>query len=140
MLKRKWEPCDCCPLPSVSPTQPPRPLFLLCLCFGSPPRTSSVFVSHCINSVMVMSGMCINSDLPYPCLPLSLLSLSHLPSAFPFIPARPCPAPYLSPPSTFNPRMAPITRTCWCVRLPWEWPPVSLLPWEASPALLTPTP
>lgn len=136
-MKRKWEPCDCCCLPSVSlppSSRPPLP------CFGSPPRTSSVFVSHCINSVMVMSGMCINSDLP--CLPLSLLFLSRLShssllvhvllrsSLFP-LPSHP---PYLSPPLTLNPRMAPITRTCWCVRVPWEWPPVSLPLWEASPS------
>lgn len=130
-----------CPPPAL-PSQ-----FLWCLCFGSPPHTSSVFVSHCINSVMVMSGMCINSDLPYPCLPPFPCSLYlHLPLTFSFIPARLCPhappspppaPPCPFPPMTLNLRMAPITRTCWCVRVPWEWPPVSLPQWEASPA---PTP
>lgn len=131
--------------PSVSlpPSPTPCPPFPG-LCFGSPPRTSSVFVSHCINSVMVMSGMCINSDLPSLCLPLPLLSLSPPPHGVlihccsfvsPLLSLSPSLTPYPSPPMTLNPRMTPITRTCWCVRVPWEWPPVSLPPWEASPAL-----
>lgn len=84
--------------------------------------------------------MCINCDLPYLCLPPPLLSLAPLPP--PFIPA--CPPPPKTPPSsllstptlTLNPRVASITRTFWCVRVPWEWPPVLLPLWEASRAAL----
>lgn len=121
---------------------PPHPhphpsLFLLCLCFA-PPYHSSVFVSLYINSVIVTSGMCINCDLPYLCLPPPPLSLappsshSSLPASSPLHLKTP-PSCLLSPPTlTFNPRMASITRTCWCVRVPWEWPPVLLPLWEAS--------
>lgn len=125
---------------------PPHPhphpsLFLLCLCFA-PPYHSSVFVSLYINSVIVTSGMCINCDLPYLCLPPPPLSLappsshSSLPASSPLHLKTP-PSRLLSPPTlTFNPRMASITRTCWCVRVPWEWPPVLLPLWEASRAPL----
>lgn len=71
----------------------------------------------------------------YPHLPL--LSYSSLPFCVPALPSFSL-ALYPSPPLTLNPRMAPITRTCWCVRVPWEWPPVSLPPWEASPAFSSP--
>lgn len=95
-----WESCNSHCLPSACAAQhmpSPPSLFLLCLCFG-PHCTSSVFVSHYINSVVVMSGMCINSDLPYSCLPLSPFSLSPPPVCFLI---HPCllvpPPPLLSP-------------------------------------------
>lgn len=126
----------CHPHPHPHPS-----LFLLCLCFA-PPYHSSVFVSLYINSVIVTSGMCINCDLPYLCLPPPPLSLappsshSSLPASSPLHLKTP-PSRLLSPPTlTFNPRMASITRTCWCVRVPWEWPPVLLPLWEASRAPL----
>lgn len=110
-------------------TVPPR------LCFCSLPRTSAVFVSLCINSVMVMCGMSITSDLSYPCLPLPLLLLPlHDSLVHPLPVCSPLPRPNLTPCLTFNPRMAPITRTCWCVRALWVWPPVSQPLLEASPA------
>lgn len=79
----------CVSPPCSHPLLPSPPLS--CLCFGLPPCTSSVFVSRCINSVMVMSGMCINSDLPYPSVPPYALSLPTPPTSprlFSFIPAR----------------------------------------------------
>lgn len=97
-------------------------------------------VSLYINSVIVTSGMCINCDLPT--LPPSLLPCFFLSSTPPPTPSLP--VPNSTPTSTllsptilvFNPRMASITRTCWCVLVPWEWPPVLLPLWEASLAPL----
>lgn len=121
ILCSKWESCDSCFPQSVSlppssrPPLPPPPFFFWVFVLTLP-YASSVFVFHSINSVMVMSGMCINSNLPYPCLPLPPLSPVGV-SIHPCLFVLPLFPPYPSPPLTLNPRMAPITRTCWCVRV-----------------------
>lgn len=94
----KWESCD---PPSCS-----CPPCFVCAFVLADSLTPCMYMCLYINSVMVMSGMWINSDLPHPCVPLPLLSPSApLPIASSFIPACLCPPPlYLSPSLTPQPQ------------------------------------
>lgn len=101
-------------------------LFLVLL-VPSPACSLDVFV------LVTSFGLCLSLNLivqiVWPlCLACKLTVTSHVSVPLfqrpPGCLTRPC----LSVPLSFtsNPRMTRITRTCWCVRVPWEWPPVSL--------------
>lgn len=125
---------------------PSTPCFLCVCALAQPlaPRLCLCLTVLIVWQLWLACVLTVTSHVPVSCFLCS--PCLSLPSTLSFIcaclcplvlPAPPCSSlsPFLSPPITINHRMTPITRTCWCVRVLLEWPPVSLPLWEASPGL-----